>query len=246
LFVYVFLQHAYTFESPDQKRRIRGFWLTQEAKQRLGEGHTIEGVLQDCENRREEVWPPHSVALAKVTFTAVSLLVTISGSMALASAGILLIDALARPIPVTVTVIREDVLQADTLCPNAYLEFEFDDGTSEGAESPVGRPRVHLLARYYEGHTAFLTAKCGRTEQSTKEKMRVMENAPPETLLLMYVSDQISDVLKRARLEFENGQYGAAAADAAAALRTVPNDDEALGLFKAAQAAQMTKGFSTQ
>jgi uncharacterized protein HemY len=73
-----------------------------------------------------------------------------------------------------------------------------------------------------------------------------MENAPPETLLLMYVSDQISDVLKRARLEFENGQYGAAAADAAAALRTVPNDDEALGLFKAAQAAQMTKGFSTQ
>jgi hypothetical protein len=96
LLLYGFLVAINTFTAGKsagerQTKIIGGFWLTSQAKTKLQDSHsqTIQDILeQECIDR---VWPRSSRAFAKLCFVLCYLALTVTGSVALASAAVLIL-----------------------------------------------------------------------------------------------------------------------------------------------------------
>lgn len=112
LLAYSWVISAKVFEVPvvsgdgkvEKTRIIGGFRLTPQAQETVtAEGVTVEDFLKGVAYRPDRVWPRESRSTAKVMFVALSLTLTISGTLALTTAALALGQAGPPPAAVAPT-----------------------------------------------------------------------------------------------------------------------------------------------
>jgi hypothetical protein len=234
LLLYVLLNAAYVWEVPDgrkKKKIIVGFFLTKSAQEARQSGMTRAELFERLGASRERIWTHRSTILAKIVFTLIYLCLTISGTLAVTSAGLL--TTLRGPIPVTVTV-RGD----SSLCPqtvnNRQLKFTVEGDIDFAREYVLGSNK-YLLPKDTADKKAKLFAVCGRMRSDT-DTITITYNAE-ETLFLNSNDAPIAKILKDGQDAFFNGQYTTARERALDALTVIPGDPQAVLQLSAANRA---------
>jgi len=226
LLIYLFLHAAFTYENAKAQKCISGFVLTDKAREMKKKGSPQQEILRKHNFRKERVWTHGSTVVAKLVFVVTYLILTTSGTLALASSGLLI--SIPKDISVTVKVLSD----AQGGSGPTVLYFEFDDGDHRLDSIELDRPARVLLPRKDEDRFVLISAY-SRCCHSDKIKVRLADNIS-ETLMLR---PGVADLIEKKNDNFSRGYYENALEGAQLALRINPNDPDAMNILKGSRTA---------